>query len=67
MGNQVFHPRRTRRAQRRLCGARRAYGLVAYHYGPHVIALTHRVVLGFVSSVVIAGLIVYAIELAETD
>jgi len=25
------------------------------------------VVLGFVSSVVIAGLIVYAIELAETD
>ncbi len=30
--------------------------LVAYHYGPHVIALTHLVVLGFICSVVMGAM-----------
>ena len=40
--------------------------LVAYHYGPHVIALTHLVVLGFISSVVMGAVYQLAPVALET-
>ncbi len=40
--------------------------LAAYHYGPHVIALTHLVVLGFISSVVMGAVYQLAPVALET-